>query len=1087
MACDTKAYGLYELIFKRLPDDEKYTMEDLQKYKSILLATNMYKRNYNVKGQKLGTKGYKYNHIITPLVSDEGIKTRSKTKSGKGLPRAMTLNNNASDYVHWDDPNELVDSLRLLDASRRDGHNAHDNEMLSIIEELRLPKTIFEKGDTPNWTTEVFKIVTVQRTNPVTYLLEDYHGELVAGTFYEYELHRATNPDVYLVKKVLRRKGDKVYVKWSSRLALTAEDGPQERLEFLARYPAVAKIAGEFEISHLKRLQEATADFDTEDEVRTQFDKIHYKIKAKYFALTSVKLPKIALPVFSGDASFWPSFIALYNTLIHHNGQLANIAKYQYLLASLLGEALQVIKNVKFDPDHYSIAYDLLIERYQNKRRLSTNYWHSLVHAKPLKTDSAKALRQLLDTFNANTRALQMMEFPVDSWDFVLFNTLLDKLTPSLQEKFEAEHRKTEIPKYAQLTAFLGEYIKVFASMTERMGSITGHPSKSKALASSFVASVDSCPVCGESHLAAKCSRFFKLPPKERHSTAKKLKMCFNCLRLGHGLGGCTSTWTYRECGAKHHTLLHLPVSKSTVTSAVTGTSSDSVAETVSLAQGDEPLVTTTSVSRSNSIVLLSTVRAEALDVNGAPFSVRILLDSANQANFITENCMRRGGFSRTKKHTVIMAVNNARAATTRGNASFVIQPCGQSDTRIPIEATILPWISAQLPGSHIESEPWNHLDGLKLADPHYHQPGPIDVLIGADVFTSLLQDGRRVGARGEPDAFNTIFGWVLLGSVSSRAPRPVHSFLTLDTSDDFLSRFWQLEEVPDISTNSEEDRRCEELFARTTRREVSGFKVDYHQFMQDYLDNGHMELITQPFPTDGAVFYLPHHGVLKLDCTKTKLRVIFDASAVCSNGLSLNRTLLAGPKLQVDIMAILLRFRFGTVALSADVKQMFRQEWLDPSQRDREFRFEDIALRGRHSGERAFGGGSPGASETTAAATRKCRFEFRKWSSSHPAVLGDLDPTLCDRSLLSFESAEEQFLKILGLRWYAQSDSFGFQVNPLSRECTKRTILSEVARIFDPLGFLTPLTFAAKRLIQKLWVLKVDWDDQPPAEVCLR
>ena len=49
----------------------------------------------------------------------------------------MTLNDNAIDYVHWDDPNELMDRLRLLDASHRAGNNAHDNEMLSIIEELR--------------------------------------------------------------------------------------------------------------------------------------------------------------------------------------------------------------------------------------------------------------------------------------------------------------------------------------------------------------------------------------------------------------------------------------------------------------------------------------------------------------------------------------------------------------------------------------------------------------------------------------------------------------------------------------------------------------------------------------------------------------------------------------------------------------------------------------------------------------------------------------------------------------------------------------------------------------------------------------
>jgi len=61
-------------------------------------------------------------------------------------------------------------------------------------------KTIFEKRYTPNWTTEVFKIIKVQRTNPVMYLLEDYRGKSVTGAFYEHELFRAADPDVYLVK-----------------------------------------------------------------------------------------------------------------------------------------------------------------------------------------------------------------------------------------------------------------------------------------------------------------------------------------------------------------------------------------------------------------------------------------------------------------------------------------------------------------------------------------------------------------------------------------------------------------------------------------------------------------------------------------------------------------------------------------------------------------------------------------------------------------------------------------------------------------------------------------------------------------------
>jgi len=67
-----------------------------------------------------------------------------------------------------------------------------------------------EKGYTPNWTTEVFKIVKLQRINPVSYLLKDYRGNSIAGAFYEYELHRATHPDIYLVEKVLRRRGSEV-------------------------------------------------------------------------------------------------------------------------------------------------------------------------------------------------------------------------------------------------------------------------------------------------------------------------------------------------------------------------------------------------------------------------------------------------------------------------------------------------------------------------------------------------------------------------------------------------------------------------------------------------------------------------------------------------------------------------------------------------------------------------------------------------------------------------------------------------------------------------------------------------------------
>ncbi|KAL6417605.1 hypothetical protein ACFW04_012621 [Cataglyphis niger] len=124
--------GLYELIFKRMPDDLVYTENDKLTYRNILLTTNAHRRDKKANNPILGNKGYKYKHVIAPLLQYAG----AKTGTGRA-PSTMRVTGNRVEYVHWDDPNELVDRLRLLDASRRAGNNAHDNEIQSIIEELR--------------------------------------------------------------------------------------------------------------------------------------------------------------------------------------------------------------------------------------------------------------------------------------------------------------------------------------------------------------------------------------------------------------------------------------------------------------------------------------------------------------------------------------------------------------------------------------------------------------------------------------------------------------------------------------------------------------------------------------------------------------------------------------------------------------------------------------------------------------------------------------------------------------------------------------------------------------------------------------
>ena len=78
---------------------------------------------------------------------------------------------------------------------------------------ISIYKNIFAKGYTPNWSEEVFIVSKIKNTVPWTYIINDLKDEEIIGTFYEKELQK-TNQKEFRIEKVIRRKGDKLYVKW---------------------------------------------------------------------------------------------------------------------------------------------------------------------------------------------------------------------------------------------------------------------------------------------------------------------------------------------------------------------------------------------------------------------------------------------------------------------------------------------------------------------------------------------------------------------------------------------------------------------------------------------------------------------------------------------------------------------------------------------------------------------------------------------------------------------------------------------------------------------------------------------------------
>ncbi|XP_015119447.1 uncharacterized protein LOC107042777 [Diachasma alloeum] len=286
--------------------------------------------------------------------------------------------------------------------------------------------------------------------------------------------------------------------------------------------------------------------------------------------------------------------------------------------------------------------------------------------------------------------------------------------------------------------------------------------------------------------------------------------------------------------------------------------------------------------------------------------------------------------------------------------------------------------------------------------------------------------------------------------------------------------------------------------------------KNQYDSVLQEYLNLGHMtEINTHDISHPG--YYLPHHAVFKKGSLTTKLIVVFDESAKTSTGLSLNETLHVGPTIQDDILSLLLRFRLHQYVPTADIQKMYRQVRVKPEDL-RTYELNTVtfglcaapylAIQCLHQLATDERNQFPMAAEIlkrdmyvddllTRAQTReealairdqvtqlvqRGGFNLRQWASNDPTLLQDLAPDDINRHLLITDSPA---LKTLGLSWNSSNDHIEYKVKSVEANAplTKRIVMSETAKIFDPLGLLAPVIIIAKTFIQRLWKLQLHWD----------
>jgi hypothetical protein len=305
-------------------------------------------------------------------------------------------------------------------------------------------------------------------------------------------------------------------------------------------------------------------------------------------------------------------------------------------------------------------------------------------------------------------------------------------------------------------------------------------------------------------------------------------------------------------------------------------------------------------------------------------------------------------------------------------------------------------------------------------------------------------------------------------------------------------------------------------------------FREEYTNFISKLLDMKYA--IKSDHAPSNRTWYLPHFGVHHP--VKKNLRVVFDCSASFGDA-SLNDMLLQGPDLTNKLLGVLLRFRLGKIAFTADIEAMFHQVRVPPehqtylkflwwpngnlNQEPEDYQMcvhlfgavsspscANFALRqtvvdnnyqGTEAGETILKNfyvddmlqstdHIQTALEVISKVIKLCNsggFNLTKFVSNEETVINSVPPTKRSNEPTKEISKDETIQRALGVHWCLESDVFNFRVNLQDTPLTRRGILSTISSVYDPLGIAGPFLLKGRKILQEITALKDGWDNQVP------
>ncbi|XP_072152025.1 uncharacterized protein [Bemisia tabaci] len=526
-----------------------------------------------------------------------------------------------------------------------------------------------------------------------------------------------------------------------------------------------------------------------------------------------LRLPKLELPVFNGEAEEWRSWYNVFRLAVHRNENLNAVEKFSYLLKYTKGEPHSMIKELDLTEGNYTVAWGLVVKRYQSDRRHIFLHYNGLLDLPEAK--KGKQISVLLHKIREHTQALEAVGHPPSAYDGILVASVMRKLSDNLASRFEDYRRDTrdpnvtissihtEYPKVQELLDFLERESVAFEERPSARASKTETKVETKALVSVPSSSAPSttheekakphnkneqashrlppedppkqqskpskksqeprlqkCPECSESHRLTWCPAFKRKSPADRQRFAREKGLCNNCLsKHDPGTPRCPSDNTCWVCQQRHNTLLHGAEEKSSEPSSK-----------IMVSQGP------------SSTVLLATVQVR-IKTKGGSHIVRGILDSAAQGTFLTYECAKRVGLKLISGPDEVSGISGS-VVQTYGYGHATVFGLGQRTISKNHRMVVVDRITNPTPSTAIAQAVRQRVQGWTLADPSFDAVGPVDILIGADLFPYIVQGAPVPLGPGLPVAIETTLGYVLMGPTPTFGPNPKVLLSCLSTKD---------------------------------------------------------------------------------------------------------------------------------------------------------------------------------------------------------------------------------------------------------------------------------------------------------------